>query len=220
MACHCNDWHKPWIGMRKANQWLEESLCETASLFALRSMSRSWRTKPPYPNWKDYAPALADYADGRIQAAQRLLSNSPSFGNWFRDNEPSLRQNATLREKNTVIAIRLLPIFEANPAGWEAITYYNLGKARSRQIALRSIRRLDLRRACGAGRIHREVGSRLRPLTDQHDERCSFAGWRAIGAATPGSLAVRPEHYRPARSAMSRSRESDRKRSPEGPSRR
>jgi hypothetical protein len=31
---------------RYANLWLEESLCETASLFALRAMSRSWRTSP------------------------------------------------------------------------------------------------------------------------------------------------------------------------------
>ena len=42
----------------QANFWLEESLCETASLFTLRAMSRSWRTAPPYPAWRDYAPWL------------------------------------------------------------------------------------------------------------------------------------------------------------------
>ena len=31
------------------NLWLEESLCETASLFVLRAMSRTWATHAPYP---------------------------------------------------------------------------------------------------------------------------------------------------------------------------
>src|SRR5260370_575553 len=35
-----------------ANLWLEESLCEPASLFPLRAMSRGWRTAPPYPAWR------------------------------------------------------------------------------------------------------------------------------------------------------------------------
>ena len=46
----------------RCNKWFEESLCETASLFALRGMSLTWKSDPPYPNWKSYAPALRDYA--------------------------------------------------------------------------------------------------------------------------------------------------------------
>src|SRR5206468_1618723 len=49
-----------------SNFWLEESLCETASLFTLRAMSRSWRIAPPYPVWRDYAPWLSAYADRRL----------------------------------------------------------------------------------------------------------------------------------------------------------
>ena len=36
------------------NLWFEETLGETASLFVLRAMARSWKTKPPYPHWADY----------------------------------------------------------------------------------------------------------------------------------------------------------------------
>ena len=48
------------------NKWFEESLCETASLFALRKMSKAWAVHPPYPNWKDYAKAFSAYASERI----------------------------------------------------------------------------------------------------------------------------------------------------------
>ena len=28
----------------------------------IEAMAESWKTKPPYPNWKGYSKALADYA--------------------------------------------------------------------------------------------------------------------------------------------------------------
>jgi hypothetical protein len=128
LAGHANDWHKHWIKDRKANHWLEESLCETASLFALRAMGKTWQTAPPYPNWTAYAPALTHYARERLDQTVTELPSDASFSEWFRKNEAALRQNAVLREKNTVVAKRLLPLFEAAPAGWEAITFYNLGR--------------------------------------------------------------------------------------------
>jgi hypothetical protein len=44
---YSNSSHRPGRYPPHANFWLEESLCETASLFTLRAMSRSWRTTPP-----------------------------------------------------------------------------------------------------------------------------------------------------------------------------
>jgi hypothetical protein len=107
------------------NLWLEESLCETASLFALRAMRRSWQVAPPYPVWKAYAPWLSDYAEQRL--ALHRLPAGISFSTWFAQNETALRQNADQRDRNTMIAIQLLPIFEAEPAGWEAVTFLNRG---------------------------------------------------------------------------------------------
>lgn len=40
----------------RGNKWFEEALCEVASLFALGRMAETWKTAPPYPNWKSYAP--------------------------------------------------------------------------------------------------------------------------------------------------------------------
>lgn len=128
LAGHSNDWHKPAILGRRPNHWLEESFCETASLFALRAMGKSWQTDPPYPNWKSYAGSLTDYAADRLALSAKDLPPEQSFAGWFRENEASMRENPTIRPKNSVVAMKLLPLFEATPSGWEAITFFNLGK--------------------------------------------------------------------------------------------
>jgi hypothetical protein len=114
---------------RHANMWLEESLCETASLFALRAMSRSWQTVPPYPAWVGYAPWLNDYVEQRLARPEHRLPAGTSFSVWFRRNQPTLRQDPDLRDSNTIVAIRLLPVFESEPRGWEAVTFLNRGSS-------------------------------------------------------------------------------------------
>jgi hypothetical protein len=109
----------------QANFWLEESLCETASLFTLRAMSRTWLTDPPYPAWKDYAPWLNSYAERRINLPEHQLPAGKQFLDWFREHHSALRSNSTLRDCNTIIAIHLLPILEADPRAWEAVTFLN-----------------------------------------------------------------------------------------------
>jgi hypothetical protein len=105
------------------NLWLEESLCETASLFVLRAMSRTWATHPPYPAWQVYAPWLNDYVEQRLALPENRFS--VSFSAWFRDNQTALRRDADRRAGNIIIATHLLPFFEADPAGWEAVTFLN-----------------------------------------------------------------------------------------------
>jgi len=129
LAGHSNDWRKCAIRGPRPNHWLEESLCETASLFALRAMGKSWQTAPPYPNWKSYAVHLTEYAQARLDKTALSLPAHQSFREWFRENEASMREKSTLREKNNVVALKLLPLFEATPSGWEAITCYNLAKS-------------------------------------------------------------------------------------------
>lgn len=105
------------------NQWFEESLCELASLFVLRRMAERWATEPPYPNWRDYAPHLADYATARIDAAR--LPEGTSLADWYRANRTALGSVATDRQRNTVVAVALLPLFEAEPAHWAAVPFLN-----------------------------------------------------------------------------------------------
>jgi hypothetical protein len=108
------------------NLWFEESLCETASLFAMRRMRDDWVLDPPYPNWKSYAPALGVYAQKRLD--QHAWPKSISVSEWYEQNQKELRQNPTDRAKNTTIATKLLPLFEQRPENWGAVAYLNTHK--------------------------------------------------------------------------------------------
>ncbi len=113
----------------RRNQWFEETLCETASLYALRKMSADWQRRPPYPNWAGYAPELGAYAERLVRQRHRQLPAEISIADWLRENEALLRSDPYLRDRNDVLASQLLPLFEANPAGWEAVEYLNLSPA-------------------------------------------------------------------------------------------
>ncbi len=112
------------------NKWFEESICEVASLFVLRQMSETWKTKPPYPNWRDYSSSLKDYAAKRI--ADAPLPDGQTLADWYEHNAKDLHGTA-LREKNRVIAGALLPLFEKEPNRWEAVAWLNTGKTYKNQ---------------------------------------------------------------------------------------
>jgi hypothetical protein len=86
-------------------------------------MSESWKTDPPYQNWKIYAPNLNKYADERIQ--RYGLPEGKHLATFYAEQAPQLRAEATNRSKNAAIAIELLPLFEKNPEGWRAVHYIN-----------------------------------------------------------------------------------------------
>ena len=110
---------------RYANLWLEESLCETASLFTLRALSRSWLIAPPYAVWRNYAPWFSAYAEERLALTEHHLSAGTPFVVWFRANQAVLRQDASGRDRNTIVAAQLLPIFEKEPRGWGALAFFS-----------------------------------------------------------------------------------------------
>ena len=125
LANYSNNHQSPRSEGRQANLWLEESLCETASLFTLRAMGRSWQTDPPHPAWREYAVWLNSYAEERLAHPKHHLPPGTSFSVWFRQNQSLLRRSPSQRSRNTIIATQLLPIFEAEPRGWEALAFLN-----------------------------------------------------------------------------------------------
>lgn len=106
-------------------KWFEETICELASLFTLRRMSEVWKTSPPYENWSDYSSALYDYSKNWTEEEGKTLPKNIEFLDWFRANLSSLENDRYIRKDNAIIAIKLLPIFEANTKLWLAITYLN-----------------------------------------------------------------------------------------------
>ena len=107
-------------------KWFEETLCELASIFVLRRSAETWKEKPPYANWKDYAKALASYADDRIKGAP--LPTGKTLAEWYKENADALAKDPVDRAKNTIAAVQLLPIFEKAPDHWEAVTWLNTEK--------------------------------------------------------------------------------------------
>ena len=111
----------------KKNKWFIESICEMASVFAMRRMADTWRTAPPYPNWKSYAPHLKTYADGARVTDGLRQTPGGTLAAWYRRNAEALRKNSTLRAKNKVVANELLELFEADPQAWLAAGSIDLG---------------------------------------------------------------------------------------------
>lgn len=104
--------------------WFEESLCECASLFALRRMAVEWKTNPPYSNWKSYSGSLAGYAADRVK---KFESRKDSTADFYKKHQKELEETATNRDLNGFVAIKLLPLFEKTPQAWQSLRYLNLG---------------------------------------------------------------------------------------------
>jgi hypothetical protein len=119
---------------REANNpqlWFEESLCETASLFVMRRMADSWKIDPPYYNWKSFAPAFDNYVDERISSTAKIEESS--LADWYRNHRSQLESNATNRELNQVVAVKvLLPLLQMNPQHWQALNHLNQWDAKQR----------------------------------------------------------------------------------------
>ena len=104
-----------------ANAWFHESLCELTSVFALRSMAATWETSSPYRNWAAYAGSLRDYADDHLSTVQDALPGDAEVGPWLRGYEPEARKDPYNRKANLIVALRMLPVFERHPEGWNAL---------------------------------------------------------------------------------------------------
>lgn len=107
----------------RTHLWFEEALCETASLFVLRGMADAWEEEPPYPNWRDFAPHLDDYATKRLATSPR--PDSLPLADWYARHRDELRERPTDRDNGLAIAAALLPLFEEDPGRWAAIHWLN-----------------------------------------------------------------------------------------------
>ena len=108
------------------NKWFEETLCEAASLFAMRAMSKSWAKDPPYSNWKSYRHNLASYADDVIRGNDRIREiYEKGLSGFYLVHKQELTANPTRRDLNGAMAIVLLHLLEQEPKHWEAVRWIN-----------------------------------------------------------------------------------------------
>ncbi|MEZ6056083.1 MAG: hypothetical protein R3C01_05195 [Planctomycetaceae bacterium] len=112
-------------------KWFEESLCELASIDTLRRMGNNWKQTNLPKYLKDFAPHLTTYAADRIEKGQ--LDAEQTLARWYAVHRQELEETATNRELNTVVAVALLPLFEANPKAWRAVPYLNVATPKGPQ---------------------------------------------------------------------------------------
>jgi len=106
-------------------KWFEESICELSSLYALRKMSQVWQENPPYENWREYAVALEKYATRFMTKPEHQLDKGLALETWLYANLGELEDDKYIRQKNAIIAIELLPLFECDMKLWNSMTYWN-----------------------------------------------------------------------------------------------
>ena len=109
------------------NQWFEEAICEAASIQAIKDMSVSWQTNPPYPNFKSYSANLASYYESLVTENSRYLSSGDSIEAWYLREKNSLRADPGQRNKNEVVGTQLFFFLNAEPERWRAVKYLNIG---------------------------------------------------------------------------------------------
>ena len=105
----------------KPNQWFEETICEMAALFTMRSMSAAWKKNRPFPQKTSEAKTLWKYADDEAEKVARQTPDDESWEGWLRRHEEKSRTDPYERVGNRIIALRMLPLFENDPEGWNAI---------------------------------------------------------------------------------------------------
>jgi hypothetical protein len=108
------------------NKWFEETVCETASLFVLRAMARSWKDDPPYAHWRDFRDSLRSYADD-VMRSRDLIDEIHERGlpAFYRAHEETLREHPCRRDLNGAMSLVLLRLFEKDPQRWEAVRWLN-----------------------------------------------------------------------------------------------
>ena len=103
-------------------KWLEESLCELASICNLLKMSQSWTQSPPLEFMAGYAPDIDEYVQNVIADIDR----PEQFVEWVQENLHLLKGDSCLRGENSIVALNLMPIFLRDNTAWKAVGYLNL----------------------------------------------------------------------------------------------
>lgn len=104
--------------------WLEESLCELSSLYALTLAS-----KYPYNLKTQEGNPLNHFSSGYKSYVSDFIERQPikikpeQMVNYIRENIESLSNDRYLREINAVLAIRFLPLFAEDNTYWKVVKY-------------------------------------------------------------------------------------------------
>ena len=110
----------------QGNKWFEETVCETASLFVMRTMAKAWADDPPYDHWKDYRHAIRNYTDNVIAKREAVMEiYEKGLGGFYLAHREELEVSSGRRDLNGAMSIVLLRLFEQQPEQWGAMRWLN-----------------------------------------------------------------------------------------------
>ena len=111
-------------------RWMEESICEVASLFVLGQMEEAWKRTSLHKQDPLYAAEFTRYFQARINMVKEISNEEFKF--WWEQRLPSLETNAIHRRTLLIIAKKLLPLFQQSPeVAWKACRTLNKNQPRS-----------------------------------------------------------------------------------------
>ncbi|MCF8219189.1 MAG: hypothetical protein K9I29_06045 [Bacteroidales bacterium] len=122
----------------RITNWFIESICEMSSLYFLEYLGQKWKGNPPYPNWKSYAREFNNYKTLAIRETKDHYKGSfnsdilylydpiISQVNFQEEIEPNDRN------RNRVIACKLIQIFRHNETAWHLIPL--IGQSNNKEI--------------------------------------------------------------------------------------
>ena len=111
------------LSLELPQRWFEEAFCESVSLWTMERMGVSWKTDPPYGNWKSYAPKLTDY----VCEVRKRVASPESLSEWFEAHREHLDQEPCDRNMNLVLAKRLADEANEDPALYQSFYYLRRG---------------------------------------------------------------------------------------------
>ena len=85
------------------------------------SFCRDGKTSAPYPTWRSYNASIASYMTKHMAKAELL--DDRAFVEWYGRHAAAFEKNGYMRDKNRVVARKLLGLFEKTPEHWEALVY-------------------------------------------------------------------------------------------------
>lgn len=106
----------------RQNRWFHESLSDVASIFTVRQLAAAGSRAYP-SNWAWFARSISNYANNLMHDPSFQWPAGVAFESWFNANEGNLRKNQYQRKKNRLIAIKILPLLEAEPSHWDAVRF-------------------------------------------------------------------------------------------------
>jgi len=87
----------------RQNQWFEETICETASLYALGSLATEWSLSPPEPSLANHANELRRFFRFLITEGHRKLPEDTELREWLKEHEAQLCADPYRRDQNETI---------------------------------------------------------------------------------------------------------------------